>query len=98
MTDSPATIISGTDNNAQANTWAGSNVQQGDQAGGTQVEPIVGFFVYETLPPQLRAVGRVYFENAQLIVNTLPRTAERTVALRKLLESRDSAFRALQQR
>lgn len=63
----------------------------------TAVEPkefIMQFFAYEHLPPALQAVSRPFGELAQLIVSTLPRNAERTVALRKLLEAKDAAVRA----
>jgi hypothetical protein len=57
-------------------------------------EHILQFFVYEHLPPHLGAVSRPFADLAQAIVATLPRNPERTVALRKLLESKDAAVRA----
>lgn len=53
------------------------------------------FFAFEHLPEQLQAVSRPFGELAQKIVATLPRNPERTVALRKLLEAKDAAVRAL---
>jgi hypothetical protein len=60
-----------------------------------QSEHILQFFAYEHLPQHLQAVSRPFGELAQNIVSTLPRNPERTVALRKLLESKDAAVRAL---
>lgn len=59
------------------------------------VEHIMQFFTYEHLPEHLRAVSRPFAQQAQHMVETLPRNPERTVALRKLLESKDAAVRAL---
>jgi hypothetical protein len=53
------------------------------------------FFAHEHLPPHLQAVSKPFGELASRIVETLPRNPERTVALRKLLESKDAAVRAL---
>lgn len=58
-------------------------------------EPILQFFAYEHLPPHLQAVSAPFGELARNIVSTLPRNAERTVALRKTLEAKDAAVRAL---
>lgn len=57
-------------------------------------DPILQFFAYEHLPPHLASVSALFAELATSIVQTLPRNAERTVALRKLLESKDAAVRA----
>lgn len=59
-------------------------------------EPILRFFGYAHLPEHLRLVSRPFGELADTIIATCPRSAERTVALRKLLESRDCAFRAVE--
>lgn len=59
-----------------------------------QTEPILKFFAYEHLPPHLRKVSKEFSWMAYDLVNNLPRCAERTVALRKLLESKDAAVRA----
>lgn len=58
-------------------------------------EYLLQFFAYEHLPEKLQAVSRPFGELAQQIVETLPRNPERTVALRKLLEAKDCAVRAL---
>ena len=52
------------------------------------------FFAYEHLPPHLQLVSAPFGQLAETIVSTLPRNPERTVALRKLLESKDAAVRA----
>lgn len=53
------------------------------------------FFRFAHLPPHLAAVSEPFSVLAAQIVNTLPRNPERTVALRKLLEAKDAAVRAL---
>jgi len=57
-------------------------------------EHIIQFFRYEHLPPKLQEVSKPFGELATKILK-LPRSPERTVALRKLLESKDAAVRAL---
>jgi hypothetical protein len=56
--------------------------------------PILRYFHYSHLPPTLRTVSAPFCALASLIVETLPQNAERTVALRKLLEAKDAAVRA----
>lgn len=58
------------------------------------IDPILHFFHYAHLPAALQASSRPFCELAGLIINNLPRNAERTVALRKLLEAKDAAGRA----
>jgi len=58
-------------------------------------EHIVQFFSYKHLPPRLAEVSKPFHELAEQIVSTLPRNPERTVALRKLLEAKDAAVRAM---
>ena len=73
-----------------------------------QTEHILQFFAYEHLPPHLQAVSRPFCKLARQLVEPsevtgaappnqfpLPRNPERTVALRKLLEAKDAAVRAL---
>jgi hypothetical protein len=59
-----------------------------------QVEHIEQFFVYSHLPPMLQEVSKPFGELAKQIIRDIPRNPERTVALRKLLESKDAAVRA----
>lgn len=56
---------------------------------------IMQFFGYEHLPPHLQDVSKPFHQLACKIVNELPNNPERTVALRKLLEAKDCAVRAL---
>lgn len=57
-------------------------------------DPILRFFHYAHLPPHLQAASQPFCSLAHHIVTNLPRNAERTVALRKLLEAKDAAVRA----
>lgn len=59
-----------------------------------QSEHIMQFFAWAHLPPHLQEISRPFGEMAEAIVTKLPRNPERTVALRKLLESKDAAVRA----
>lgn len=58
-------------------------------------EHILQFFAYGHLPPHLQAVSKPFGDLAEELERTLPRNPERTVALRKLLEGKDAAVRAL---
>jgi hypothetical protein len=51
------------------------------------------FFTYAHLPEPLQEVSKLFAGLASHIM-LLPRNPERTVALRKLLESKDAAVRA----
>lgn len=53
------------------------------------------FFKYSHLPTNLQLVSKPFGDLAQSLVDTLPHNPERTVALRKLLESKDCAVRSL---
>jgi ferritin-like protein len=52
------------------------------------------FFKYDHLPPHLQEYSQPFSQLAHHIVAKLPRNAERSVALRKLLEAKDCAVRA----
>jgi hypothetical protein len=58
-------------------------------------EHIFQFFKYDHLPKHLQQVSSPFHDMAAAMIATLPRNPERTVALRKLLESKDAAVRAL---
>lgn len=58
-------------------------------------EPILQFFQYGHLPETLQRVSEPFCKLAFDMVGKLPRNPERTVALRKLLEAKDAAVRAL---
>ena len=53
------------------------------------------FFAYDHLPPALAAVSQEFHDLAVEIVDRIPMNPERTVALRKLLEAKDCAVRAV---
>jgi len=57
-------------------------------------DPIMQFFKYDHLPAALAEVSAPFCELANKLTASLPRNAERTVALRKLLEAKDAAVRA----
>lgn len=56
-------------------------------------EHILQFFAFNHLPPHLQEISRPFCEQAVRIMHE-PRNPERTVALRKLLESKDATVRA----
>lgn len=58
-------------------------------------EHILQFFAYDHLPQPLQSVSKPFGDLARQLVDELPRNPERTVALRKLLEAKDAAVRAL---
>ena len=58
-------------------------------------EPIAKFFAYDHLPEKLQSISRMFAELAREIIVEVPRNAERSVALRKLLEGKDAAVRAM---
>lgn len=60
-----------------------------------ETEYLIQFFAHAHLPPHLAAVSKPFGDLAEKIVAELPRNPERTVALRKLLEAKDCAVRAL---
>lgn len=55
---------------------------------------ILQYFQYQHLPKDLQTVSKPFCELAEQIALSVPSNAERTVALRKLLESKDAAVRA----
>ena len=55
---------------------------------------ILRFFHYSHLPPGLQTRSKPFCDLARVLIDTTPRNAERTVALRKLLEAKDAAVRA----
>jgi hypothetical protein len=60
-----------------------------------QPEPILQFFAFDHLPERLQHVSRPFRDMAASMTDNLPRNPERIVALRKLLEAKDAAVRAL---
>lgn len=57
--------------------------------------PLMQYFEYAHLPAHLQAVSKLFGELAKQIEDTLPANPEKTTALRKLLEAKDCAVRAL---
>jgi hypothetical protein len=57
-------------------------------------DPILRYFHYAHLPMALRGTSMAFCALAASIIESIPRNAERTVALRKLLEAKDAAVRA----
>lgn len=57
-------------------------------------DTILRYFYYAHLPAFLQDASKPFCDLARHMVETLPRNAERTVALRKLLEAKDAAVRA----
>jgi hypothetical protein len=57
-------------------------------------ERMMRWFAYAHLPEHLQGVSKPFGDLAQTIVTTIEAGPERTVALRKLLESKDAAVRA----
>lgn len=55
---------------------------------------ILKFFEYEHLPAHLQEVSKPFDDLARKIASELQVGAERSVALRKLLEAKDAAVRA----
>lgn len=58
-------------------------------------EPILQFFEYGHLPAHLQMISERFNHIAHNVIMYLPRNPERTVALRKLLEAKDAAVRAV---
>lgn len=56
--------------------------------------PILKYFEFSHLPAPLQEVSKRFHSLAHTIAETLPAGPEQSVALRKLLESKDAAVRA----
>lgn len=65
---------------------------ENDWEKATALEPMLRFFKYEHLPEKLQDIS-MQFATLAFIVAQEPRTPERTVCLRKLLEAKDCAVR-----
>lgn len=69
--------------------------EHGDFRSEWQGEDMLRFFAFGHLPEgPMRETSRLFCHLAYMLVRTTPRSAERTVALRKLLEGKDAAVRA----
>lgn len=58
-------------------------------------ERMLKYFEYKHLPNNLQVVSVKFYELAHSLVALVPASAERTVALRKILEGKDAAVRAM---
>ena len=59
-----------------------------------QENRLLRYFEYDHLPLPLRNISRLFHDLARSIVHLTPAGPEQTVALRKLLESKDAAVRS----
>lgn len=59
------------------------------------VEHVLKFFKYDHLPPNMQEASKPFCDLAQQVAERRPESPETTVALRKLLEAKDAAVRAL---
>lgn len=58
------------------------------------IEHVLKFFAYTHLSPKLQAISMPFFEFAKVVAQSVD-NPEVTVALRKLLEAKDAAVRAV---
>ena len=69
--------------------------EHGDFTERWQGEEMLQWFAFSHLPEgPMRETSRMFCHLAFMVVRTIPRSPERTVALRKLLEGKDAAVRA----
>lgn len=61
---------------------------------GTKQSTILQFFAYEGIDEHLQEIAKEFYFMAEYLDRILPTSAEKSVTLRKLLESKDSAVRA----
>lgn len=59
------------------------------------MEYLLKFFEYKHLPDHLKEVSKPFCELAHKMAKDLPKNPESTTALRKLLEAKDCAVRAV---
>lgn len=64
-------------------------------AAAPKKEFLLQFFEYGHLPDRLKEISAPFGELANIVVERLPANPERTTALRKLLEAKDCAVRAM---
>lgn len=61
-------------------------------------EPLLQFFEYSDLPADRQVISQPFAALAHQIASVLPRNPERTTAIRRILEARDCAIRAMRWR
>lgn len=59
------------------------------------IAALLKFFAFDHLPPHLQEISRPFGELARVVADRAPQNPETTVALRKLLEAKDCAVRAV---
>lgn len=59
------------------------------------ISSVLRFFEYSHLPQHLQEVSKPFCDLANIVANKVPDSQETTVALRKLLEAKDAAVRAM---
>ena len=59
------------------------------------ISHVLKYFACDHLPEKLQAVSRPFGELARQVAERAPENQETTVALRKLLEAKDAAVRAI---
>lgn len=59
-----------------------------------KLDNVLQFFHYGHLPPTLQGRSKPFCDLARLLIDTTPRCPQRTIALNKLIESKDAAVRA----
>jgi len=62
---------------------------------GVPTERMLKFFAYDHLREDLKSVSKPFAQLAEQVVALVPAGPERTVSLRKLLETKDAAVRAV---
>lgn len=62
---------------------------------GPGIERMLKWFAFAHLPPHLQAISQPFHDLAEIIDQNVPPGPERTVAFRKLLESKDAAVRSV---
>lgn len=56
---------------------------------------LLQFFKFDHLPDHLKKISAPFADMAEILAKTLPDNSEKTTALRKLLEAKDCAVRAV---
>lgn len=56
--------------------------------------PIMQFFAFEHLKPELQGISKPFYDLAERIIYATENNPERDMCLRKLLEAKDCAVRA----
>lgn len=74
-------------------TFASQQSQQ--KATNPAISHVLQFFSYEHLPSHLQVVSKPFGDLANKLASELPSNQETTISLRKLLEAKDAAVRAL---